>query len=184
MRSMSVVTLAPVVLVSLLAGASGCAPAGGGKAAAPAPEGKDAGKVVADFALKDVQGRTVRLSDSAGQVRLVDFWATWCAPCREEIPMFKDLHATYGPRGLTLLAISDEDADTVRAFVEKEGIPWTNLLDEGQTAEQFGGVVGLPTAFLLDGEGRIVDRFGPGLVPRSVLEPKIKALLQREAAGA
>lgn len=98
--------------------------------------------------------------------------------------MFKELHATYGPKGLTLLAISDEDAETVRAFVEKEGIPWTNLLDEGQAAEQFGGVLGLPTAFLLDREGRIVDRFGPGLVPRSVLEPKIKALLAGEGAGA
>jgi peroxiredoxin len=132
-----------------------------------------------------VHGKTVRLSESAGKARLVDFWATWCAPCLEEIPMFKDLHATYGPRGFTLLAISDEDADTVRAFVDKQGIPWTNLVDpEGQVAEKFGGVFGLPTAFLLDGEGRVVAQFGPGLVPRSVLEPKIKELLDTPGAGA
>jgi peroxiredoxin len=97
--------------------------------------------------------------------------------------MFKELHATYGPRGLTLLAVSDEDAKTVRTFVEKEGIPWQNLLDaDGKIAEQFGGVLGLPMAFLLDGEGKVVAQFS-GLVPRGVLEPKIKELLDR-AGGA
>lgn len=99
--------------------------------------------------------------------------------------MFKELHATYGPRGLTLLAVSDEDAETVRAFVEKEGIPWQNLVDkDGKIAEQFGGVLGLPMAFLLDGEGKVVAQYGPGLVPRNILEPRIKSLLDGAGAGA
>jgi len=174
----------PLVLVSLVALLAGCSPG----AAPPSPSGQEAApaapRTIADFALPDIQGGTVRLSDSAGKVRLVDFWATWCAPCREEIPMFKELQAAYGPRGFTVIAISDEDAKTVRAFAEKEGIPWQNLLDDGKVAEQFGGVLGLPMAFLLDGEGRVVAQFGPGLVPRNQLEPKIKELLDRQGAGA
>ena len=173
----------PLVILTSLALLAACSSPGTAptkEAAAPA-----APVTIADFALPDIHGGTVRLSDSAGKVRLVDFWATWCAPCREEIPMFKELHATYGPRGFTLLAVSDEDADTVRAFVEKQGIPWQNLLDrDGKIAEQFGGVLGLPMAFLLDGEGKVVAQYGPGLVPRDVLEPKIKSLLDGAGAGA
>ena len=153
----------------------GGGPASGGAAKAPT------GQPIADFEAKDLTGKTVRLSDSAGTVRLVDFWATWCAPCRAEIPMFKDLHARYGPQGFTLLAVSDEDGEVVRKFVAEQGIPWTNLLDTGEIADRFGGVLGLPTAFLLDREGRLVARFGPGAVPRSVLEPRIRELVEAKA---
>jgi hypothetical protein len=69
--------------------------------------------------------------------------------------------------------------------VEKEGIPWQNLLDaDGKIAERFGGVLGLPMAFLLDGEGKVVAQYGPGAVPRSILEPRIKRLLDGTGAGA
>jgi len=131
-----------------------------------------------DFELKDVQGRPFRLSDAKGTVRLVDFWATWCAPCREEIPMFKDLHATYGAKGFTLvgIAMDDEGVATVKPFVDELHIPYITLIGNEGVANAFGGVVGLPSKFLVDREGRIVDSW-VGAVPRAVLEKKIQSIL-------
>ena len=156
-----------------------CAPPAGNGAkgsAAGAPSGT--GQVITDFALPDVDGRTVRLSDSAGKVRLVDFWATWCAPCREEIPMFKDLHARYGSRGLTLIAIAmdDEGGSVVEPFVRENGMPYLNLLGNEEVASAWGPLRGLPTKFLVDKDGNIVETFfGP--VPPKILERKIESLL-------
>jgi thiol-disulfide isomerase/thioredoxin len=122
----------------------------------------------------------VHLSAYAGQVRLVDFWATWCAPCREEVPMFKDLHAQYGPRGFALLAISlDEDEEgreAVRTFVREHGIPYANLIADDEVEKAFGPIVGVPMAFLVDREGRIVETW-VGAKPREVLERRIQDLL-------
>src|SRR5258706_86816 len=83
-----------------------------------------------DFELKDVEGKVFRLSDAKGTVRLVDFWATWCAPCREEIPMFKELQATYGAKGFTLvgIAMDDEGLDKVKPYVDAEKIPYLTLI--------------------------------------------------------
>ena len=144
---------------------------------APPPASSET-KAAPDFELKDVTGKTVHLSDSAGTVRLVDFWATWCAPCREEIPMFKDLHARYGPRGLTLIGIAmdDEGTEVVVPFVRENAMPYINLLGNEAVASAYGPLSGLPTKFLIDKNGNIVEKFfGP--VPRAVLEKKIETLL-------
>ena len=144
---------------------------------APPPASSQASKPAPDFELKDLTGKTVHLSDSAGTVRLVDFWATWCAPCREEIPMFKDLHARYGPRGLTLIGIAmDDETEVVEPFVRENGMPYINLLGNEAVASAYGPLSGLPTKFLIDKNGNIVEKFfGP--VPRAVLEKKIETLL-------
>jgi peroxiredoxin len=128
-----------------------------------------------DFELVAVDGRTIRLSDSAGKVRLLDFWATWCAPCREEIPMLNDLHDAYASAGLEIFAISDEGDDVIREFVKDYEIRYTNLLGTVEVSEEYG-VLGLPTAYLVDSEGRIVESF-VGPKPRKVLTEKILALL-------
>ncbi len=151
------------------------------------PSGPSAGllQLAPDFTLPDVEGRSFRFADTAGQVRLVDFWATWCRPCIEEIPMFKQLHETYAPQGFTLIAIALEDggAEVVRPFVARYGLPYVNLIGDERVAQQFGGIFGFPTAFLVDREGRVVERFiGPK--PRSVLERKIRELLGLEAPEA
>jgi cytochrome c biogenesis protein CcmG/thiol:disulfide interchange protein DsbE len=151
---------------------SGCGGGGGAPATPPAVT------IAPDFELKDVQGKVFRLSDAKGTVRLVDFWATWCAPCREEIPMFKDLHATYGAKGFTLvgIAMDDEGVDKVRPYVDELKIPYVTLIGDEGVAEAFGGIVGFPSKFLVDREGRIVDRW-VGAVPRAVLEKRIQSLL-------
>lgn len=137
-----------------------------------------------DFVLEDVHGKLVRLSDSAGRVRIIDFWATWCPPCREAIPDLKTLHETYGDKGLTVLAISmDDDAEKiVPQFVEKNRIPYTNLLGNPDVADAFGGVVGLPTTFLVDRDGKITDTFVGG-TPKQVFEKRIRELLGLDPTG-
>jgi thiol-disulfide isomerase/thioredoxin len=131
-----------------------------------------------DFELKDVEGKVFHLSDAKGTVRLVDFWATWCAPCREEIPMFKDLHATYGAKGFTLvgIAMDDEGVDKVKPYVDELKLPYLTLIGNEDVAKAFGGIVGFPSKFLVDRDGRIVDSW-VGAVPRAVLEKKIQSIL-------
>jgi thiol-disulfide isomerase/thioredoxin len=168
--------IAPVLLVSLLFASLLLVSCG---APSPAPTAPQASaKPAPGFELPDLTGKTVKLSDSAGTVRLVDFWATWCAPCREEIPMFKDLHARYGSRGLTLIGIAmdDEGGSVVEPFVRENGMPYLNLLGNEAVASAWGPLRGLPTKFLVDKDGNIVETFfGP--VPPKVLERKIESLL-------
>ena len=132
-------------------------------------------RIAPECELEDIAGGSVALSDTAGQVRLVDFWATWCAPCREEVPMLNELHETYASEGLRILAISDENAGTIREFVEEYDVAYQNLVGSPEIFEEYGAL-GLPTAFLIDGDGKIVDLyFGPK--PRKSLESKIRKLL-------
>jgi peroxiredoxin len=127
------------------------------------------------FTLQTPDGVSVRLSDGAGQVQLIDFWATWCAPCREEIPMLADLQATYGERGFRVLGIAEEEPSVLRDFAAAQPLRYTSLVGTADVFESYG-VLSLPTAYLIDREGRIVELLlGPK--PRKVLESKIQKLL-------
>jgi len=161
-------------LVAACSGPGSADRAGGGPSASLAAGGGSE-KVAPDFTLEDMEGQQISLSDSNGKVRLVDFWATWCAPCREEIPMLNELQETFGD-GLQILAISDEDSGVIREFVEEYDVHYTNLVGTVDVTEAYG-VLGLPTAYLLDGEGRIVESF-MGPKPRKVLTKKIRSLLE------
>ena len=161
-----------VVAISIVtACGGGPAPAPSGAAAPPADS------IAPDFQVEDLDGRPVSLSDTAGSVRIVDFWATWCPPCVEEMPMFKELHETYADRGLVILGLSsDDDVDDVRAFVDEHDLPWTNALAPEEVREQYQ-VLGLPQTMLIDADGRIAKRFNPGVVPKAVLVEWIEKLL-------
>ena len=171
-------SLAAILVLALIV--AGCS-AGGSDGSAGGTETADptavGNRIAPDFELPDLSGQTVSLAASAGRVRLIDFWATWCPPCREEIPMLNELHHAYKDEGLTILAISDEKADVVQAFADEVGMDYTNLIDPGEVSENYR-VLGLPTAFLVDRDGRIVDYY-MGPKSRKHLEEKIRELLDQ-----
>ena len=171
-RRKTIIGLSTLVGAALVVVLSGC----GGGGSPPPPQ--EVARVAPEFELKDVEGNLYRSESAKGTVRLVDFWATWCAPCRQEIPMFKELNAAYGSKGFTLvgIAMDDEGVQKVKPYVDEMTIPYLTLIGNESVVDAFGGVVGFPTKFLIDREGRIVD-VGVGEVPRAILEKKIQALL-------
>jgi peroxiredoxin len=144
--------------------------------ASPGPTGFAARPTEApEFRLARVDGGEVALSDTDGKVRLIDFWATWCSPCVEEIPMLQELHAKYRDQGFEILAIAEEEAEILEEFVRDHGIEYTNLVGTADVASSYR-VLGLPSAFLVDREGRIVESW-QGPKPAAVLEAKVRDLL-------
>ncbi len=124
-------------------------------------------------------GQTLDLSAYRGKVVLLDFWATWCDPCREEIPHFVVLQNKYGDQGLQIIGISMDDGPApVREFYRSFHINYPVAMGNAKTGELYGGVLGLPIAFLIGRDGRIEARH-IGATNVSVWEREIQALLQR-----
>ena len=113
-----------------------------------------------DFVLTDLSGKTVRLSDFRGHPVLVDFWATWCDPCRASIPVYAKLFKDRGGSGFAIVGIDEDDAKVdVAAFAAKNSIPYPLLRDPERSTFAAFGASGLPSAFLIDAEGKIVRRW-------------------------
>ena len=110
-----------------------------------------------DFALKDADGKTVHLSDYKGKVVLLDFWATWCGPCRIEIPWFEDLERTRKDKGFEVLGVSMDDNgwEDVKPFLAQMKVNYRVVIGDDTTAQNYGGVDSLPTTFLIDKQGKI-----------------------------
>jgi len=109
-----------------------------------------------NFTLNDLNSKSWTLQDLHGKVVLVNFWATWCPPCRKEMPDLESLYRQFGPQGLVVLAISDEDAAKVKPFLEARGITYTVLLDPGRKVTGSFQVDGIPKSFVYDREGKLV----------------------------
>jgi peroxiredoxin len=132
-----------------------------------------------DFTVKDMNNARVRLSDYKGKVILVNFWATWCAPCKVEIPGFIELYDQYKDKGLVILGVSgDDDAETLRAFASEWKINYPLLVgkDEEKLLDAYGPLYGYPTSVLVGRTGAVCGRH-VGPATKEEFEKEIKALL-------
>ncbi len=132
-----------------------------------------------DFALTDIFGKPLQLSQYRGKVVLLDFWATYCGPCREEIPGFVKLQQEYGNQGFQIIGISEDEGGEapVRDFYHQEGLNYPVAVDTtGKIGELYGGIIGIPTNFLIGRNGRIYDKI-PGAIDDSFWVPQIQTLL-------
>jgi peroxiredoxin len=135
--------------------------------------------VAPDFLLPQLDGTPLRLSSYRGKVVLLDFWATWCDPCREETPHFVELQQQYADRGLQIIGVSMDDTSApVREFYQQFHMNYPVVMGDAKTGEAYGGVLGLPIAFLLDRDGRIVAKH-MGSTKAETFDQEIAALLSK-----
>jgi peroxiredoxin len=132
-----------------------------------------------DFTLPLLDGGQLRLSSYRGKVVLLDFWATWCVPCREETPHFVELQRKYGDGGLQIIGVSmDDSSEPVRTFVQQFRVNYPVVTGTADVGSAYGGVLGLPIAFLIDREGRIQAKH-MGATDASVFENEVASLLKQ-----
>jgi len=132
-----------------------------------------------NFTLKDIQNKDVKLADYKGKVLVIDFWATWCGPCKLEIPGFVDLQTKYGAQGLQFLGISvDDKVEQLKPYVAefKMNYPVLQGLDHDDVQDAFGPIWGLPTTILIGRDGKICRKH-QGMATKETFEREIKSLL-------
>jgi len=136
------------------------------------------GKIAPDFTLPSLEGKDVTLSAYHGHAVLLNFWATWCGPCKIEMPWFVELQKEYGPQGLEIVGVAMDDAskDEIQKFAKEMGVNYTILLGKEAVGQQYGGVDVLPTTFFIDRDGKIISREF-GLQSRSLFVDNIKQAL-------
>ena len=130
------------------------------------------------WSLKDVTGAVVTSEQFKGKVVVLDFWATWCGPCRMEIPGYTELQKKYGKDGLAIIGVSMDEGgpDVVKAFVAKFGVNYQMVMGDEAVTTAFGGMEAIPTTFLIDRAGQVRDR-KVGAEPTAEYEKKIASLL-------
>lgn len=163
----------------------GLSPAGQGEGDATTPQPgaadvSDEEQEAPDFALEQLNGEAFRLSDHRGEIVAINFWATWCPPCREEIPDFIELQEEMEEDVLFVGVSLDEGGpEEVRAFAEEFGINYPIVIDDGTVVEKYGPIAGIPTTFLVD-QGGYVRLQAMGQLTEEKLRPVLQALAEGE----
>ena len=131
-----------------------------------------------EFELPDLDGNPVHLSSFRGKAVVLNFWASWCAPCRREIPWFVDFQKEYGPRGLQIIGVSMDEGgrDAIVPFVHKMGVDYVVLLGDNHVSSLYGGLEILPTTYYIAPDGT-VRAFVNGLISKTDVENDIKEVL-------
>jgi len=128
-----------------------------------------------DFKLMDLDGNEMSLSDFAGKIVVLNFWATWCSPCRVEIPYFIEVYNKYKDKGVQFIGVSNEDASTLRSFAEDYNINYPILIDNAGVIEEWG-IRAIPTTFILNKDGKVIFK-NIGMMTREQLENNIEDAL-------
>ncbi len=147
------------------------------------PEPLPGAKPAPSFTLQDLKGNQISLSDFQGKVVILDFWATWCPPCVMEIPHFIELYEQYKDQGFAMVGISLDRGgiSVVKSFAQKYQVNYPILMADGQVANAYGGITGIPTTFVIDSAGNIRHKY-IGYREKAVFEADIKALLAEAEA--
>jgi peroxiredoxin len=134
--------------------------------------------VAPNFSLHDLDGKPLGLANYRGNVVLLNFWATWCAPCRDEIPHFVEFQDKYRKQGFQVIGISmDDGPQPVREFYKEFKLNYPVALGTAQVAEAYGGVLGLPVTFLIGRDGGVAAKY-VGEVPLQAVEKEIDSQLE------
>jgi thiol-disulfide isomerase/thioredoxin len=144
---------------------------------AHAADAPAASKVPA-WELKDVDGKTVKSSDFDGKVVILDFWATWCPPCRKEIPGFVELQKQYGDKGLVVVGVSldEQGPGVVKPFMKQFQINYPVVMGDAKIVQDFGGIEGIPTTFIIDRSGNVIAGH-TGFTSQETFEKEVAPLL-------
>ena len=138
------------------------------------------GFLAPDFTLETMDGEEVTLSNLRGQVVILNLWASWCGPCRKEMPTFKEFHEEYREKGVVILAVNSTSQDSVpavEAFVNEFQLPFTILMDHAGTVSRLYGLQALPTTFFIDRFGMISRVVIGGPLSESTLRAEVDSLL-------
>src|SRR5437588_3484764 len=141
--------------------------------------------VAPDFSLESLDGKNMRLSDLRGKAVLLNFWATWCGPCKIETPWLVELQNQYGSQGLQVIGVAMDDSgkEDIARFAKDMGVNYPVLLGKEAVGDAYGGVPALPESFFIGRNGKIVERI-IGLKGRGEIEDAIKKALNTEPGAA
>ncbi len=134
-----------------------------------------------DFTLKEINGKSLTLSDLRGKVVVLNIWATWCPPCRREIPDFIDLQKELGSKGLQIIGVSvdQQGMSVVKPFVKQHGMNYPVMVDNGIVSQEYGPIKYVPTTFVIDREGYI-QGYAPGMLTKDIIKPVLMKLLDKK----